>query len=169
MLVSYISKGKSIPSCLADINVSDCRYHSQNIGRVVIMSCLPSLKLIQAKFSLFHSFLRNWWLLKFLWNQSPRKGSQMRLYAHGLFNSSGLKWQENYHIRLESGEFLILGHEEVPLGYFYKPLYSTIISNHFQKFQKFKDSSLFWWPKITALKVFDEAWTTKVKSWLTVS
>ncbi len=64
--------------------------------------------------------------------------------------SNGLTWPENYHIRLESGEFLILGHEEVPLGYSSK---STIICNHFQKFQKFKDSSLFWWPFSLALKL----------------
>ena len=31
--------------------------------------------------------------------------------------------------------------------------YSTIICNHFQKFQKFKNSSFFWWPKSMALKV----------------
>ncbi len=31
-------------------------------------------------------------------------------------------------------------------------VHSAIICNHFQKFQKFKDSSLFWWPKIIALK-----------------
>ncbi len=30
---------------------------------------------------------------------------------------------------------------------------STIICNHFQKFQKFKVSSLLWWPKSMALKV----------------
>ena len=30
--------------------------------------------------------------------------------------------------------------------------YSNIICNHFQKFQKFKDSNLFWWPKSMALK-----------------
>ncbi len=69
----------------------------------------------------------------------------------GGLKSNGLSWPENYHIRLESGEFFILGHERVLLGYFSKNVYvvraySTIICNHFQKFQKFKDSKLFWWP-----------------------
>ncbi len=51
-----------------------------------------------------------------------------------LFKSKVRNGPDYGHIRVESGDFL------------------TIICNHFQKFRKFKDSSLFWWPKIIALK-----------------
>ncbi len=42
---------------------------------------------------------------------------------------------------VESGEFFISCQKEVPPGYVG---YITIICNHFQKFQKFKDSELFY-------------------------
>ena len=42
--------------------------------------------------------------------------------------------------------------------------YSTIIRNHFQKFQKFKVSNLFWWPKSMALNCLIESFT--VEYWL---
>ncbi len=102
-----------------------------------------------------------------------------RVKEADLFKSNGPSWTENYHIRLESDDFLILGHEEVPLGYFSKKClfvpndllwaYSTIICNHLQKFQKFKNSSLFWWPKSMALKNKTRRRSTLIKMYFELS